>query len=79
MPVVTLHTTGDPLVPFWHMVEYRAKVEAAGAAGSYEQYAVARYGHCTFTAVEVLGAFNRLVVLAEAAAQRKLYLPLVGR
>lgn len=79
MPVVTLHTTGDPVVPFWHAVEYRAKVEAAGATARYEQYAIPRYGHCTFTALEVLGAFNRLVALAEQSEQRTLYMPLVAR
>lgn len=77
MPVVTLHTTLDPLVPFWHAVEYRAKVEAAGAAAWHEQFAIPRYGHCTFTALEVLGAFNRLVALTETVTQQKVFLPLV--
>ena len=78
MPVVTLHTTGDPLVPFWHATAYRAKVEAAGAAARYEQYAIPRYGHCTFTALEILGAFNRLVAMTEEVTQHTLYMPLVA-
>lgn len=75
MPVVTLHTTLDPVVPYWHATEYRAKVEAAGAAAKHETYAIPRYGHCAFEAIEILGAFNRLVALTEAST---IYLPLVA-
>ena len=34
IPVVTLHTTLDPVVPIWHQQDYTAKVQAAGAGSS---------------------------------------------
>jgi pimeloyl-ACP methyl ester carboxylesterase len=66
-PVVTLHTTGDPVVPFFHEALYRNKVEAAGRISRLQQQSVERDGHCTFTLPEVIAAFN---ALAEPAADR---------
>jgi pimeloyl-ACP methyl ester carboxylesterase len=66
-PVVTLHTTGDPEVPFFHEALYRDKVEAAGRLDHLQQRAVQRAGHCNFTAAELIEAFN---LLAEPAADR---------
>lgn len=60
-PVVTLHTTGDPVVPFFHEPRYGAKVAAAGTAGLLTQQTVQRYGHCTFELAEVQSAFATLV------------------
>ena len=50
VPVVTLHTTGDPVVPFEQQSLYRAKVERAGATDHLTQTPVERYGHCAFEA-----------------------------
>jgi pimeloyl-ACP methyl ester carboxylesterase len=60
-PVVTLHTTLDPIVPYRHSVEYAAKLEAAGAL--HEHRPVERYGHCNFEPLELIGAFDRLEAL----------------
>jgi pimeloyl-ACP methyl ester carboxylesterase len=61
-PLVTIHTTGDPIVPVWHEALYQEKVSHSDAASSlYSQSIVNRYGHCAFTAEEVLGAFAQLV------------------
>jgi pimeloyl-ACP methyl ester carboxylesterase len=79
-PVIALHTTGDPVVPVWHLDGYRARIAAAGKANLYEEYRFDRYGHCSFTFLEVLGAFNRLVSLVEANEvnqSRTLFLPAV--
>lgn len=59
-PLVTLHTTGDELVPFWHETLYLAKVLLSGHSG-LTPLPVARYGHCSFTANEILGAFGLTV------------------
>jgi hypothetical protein len=61
-PLVTLFNTVDPIIPSWQEAAYRAKVEAAGA-GSFllAQIPVDQFGHCAFTAAEVLGAFGALV------------------
>jgi pimeloyl-ACP methyl ester carboxylesterase len=60
-PVVTLHTTGDPIVPFAQNTRYTAKVQASRATQLLTPIPVVRYGHCNFTAPEVLSAFGLLV------------------
>ena len=65
--LVTLHTTGDPIIPYWHEPMYRLKVLAAGAGDRHMNIRVDRYGHCTFKAGEVLLAFA--VMLFRAAGQ----------
>ena len=61
VPVTTLHTAGDPIVPFEQQPLYAAKVAAAGATARLTQVAVERYGHCNFEASELLGAFSSLM------------------
>jgi pimeloyl-ACP methyl ester carboxylesterase len=60
VPVVNLHTTGDPIVPFSQSALYVAKVQSAGSTSRFTQINVDRFGHCTFEAPELLGAFSRL-------------------
>jgi pimeloyl-ACP methyl ester carboxylesterase len=62
VPLVTLHTTGDPIVPYWHEQLYGAKVLASGSGPLYSHIPVNRYGHCSFTLEEVMGAFQTLVM-----------------
>lgn len=64
-PLITLHTTGDPIVPFWHATEYTGKTLAADNLALHEQITVQAYGHCRFSTFDVLGAFNRLVTLID--------------
>jgi pimeloyl-ACP methyl ester carboxylesterase len=70
VPVGTLHTTGDPVVPAAQETSYAGKVSAHGAAGLLEQQTPDRYGHCTFTGLEVLQAFT--AVTGRAAAVRRI-------
>jgi pimeloyl-ACP methyl ester carboxylesterase len=60
VPLVTLHTTGDPIVPVGHESLYAAKVSQAGASELLTQTAIERYGHCSFEAAELLAAFSTL-------------------
>ena len=60
-PVVTLHTTGDPIVPYHQQALYAAKVSGTGSSSQLTQIEVERYGHCSFEAAEVLGAFSSLM------------------
>jgi len=60
-PLVTLHTTGDEIVPYWHTTRYLERVVSQGTGALYEHVAVERYGHCNVDALEVLDAFRRLV------------------
>ena len=56
IPLVTLHTTADDVVPFLHELAYLAKADPVGR-GKFLPVPVVRYGHCNFTTNEVLGAF----------------------
>jgi hypothetical protein len=60
-PLVTLHTTGDPVVPYWHVPLYALKTFAAGSASKHTHIPILRYGHCNFKASEVLAGFALLV------------------
>jgi pimeloyl-ACP methyl ester carboxylesterase len=59
-PIVNLHTTGDPIVPFGQAGLYAAKVQSAGAGSEFSEIDVDRFGHCTFQPAELLDAFGRL-------------------
>jgi pimeloyl-ACP methyl ester carboxylesterase len=78
MPLLLMHTKGDPVVPVAQVDLYRAKAEKAGAAANLETYTFDRYGHCTFTVVELVGAFNRLVDLVNLRESGAIYLPLLA-
>ena len=78
IPVVTLHTTLDPVVPIWHQTEYTAQVQAAGASSLYASYQEASYGHCAFNPLQVLSAFNKLVVMVDQVIKPQLYLPAIS-
>ncbi len=61
IPLVNMHTTLDPIVPFWHQGLYTNKVRAKGSSANYSYISIGRYGHCTFYAEEMLLAFDRLL------------------
>ncbi len=65
-PLVTIHTSGDPVVPAWHQSLYTEKVLAANPGSPYLPLTVERYGHCNFTLTEVLTGFGDLVGMATA-------------
>jgi len=60
-PLLTMHTTGDPIVPYWHAALYADKVAQNGNDTPYMNVMVERYGHCSFTTGEMLYGFNWLV------------------
>jgi len=68
IPLVNMHTTLDPIVPFWHQTLYTNKVRAKGSTANYTSISVGRYGHCSFYAAEMLLAFNRLLGNAGGAS-----------
>jgi pimeloyl-ACP methyl ester carboxylesterase len=65
-PVLTLHTTRDQAVPFFHTVRFGALTAQAGASNLVVQRAIDRYGHCAFTPQEVLTAFSDLFIWVKA-------------
>jgi pimeloyl-ACP methyl ester carboxylesterase len=48
IPVLTLHTTRDGAVPFFHEAAYAGIAAAAGGSDMLVQRAVNRFGHCDF-------------------------------
>jgi hypothetical protein len=91
-PLVTLHTTGDPVVPFWHELLYTAKVVKNRSLTRYFSLPVVRYGHCAFTEIDVLTGFAILVfkvsrqyvrggqeLMAEAGFYPEVYLPALSK
>lgn len=83
VPLVTLHTTLDQQVPYWHEQLYRVKVIQHDSLAFHQPTEINRYGHCYFESSEAVGAFLQLVgmVLNPPApyASPRLYLPAVSR
>jgi pimeloyl-ACP methyl ester carboxylesterase len=63
-PLVTIHTVGDQLIPYWQESLYRSKVIATGSRQFHLNLPIQRYGHCNFRAGEILAAFLAMVDMA---------------
>jgi pimeloyl-ACP methyl ester carboxylesterase len=61
IPVLTLHTTRDPAIPFAHEALFAAAVADAGESALLVQRPIDRWGHCAFTPAEILTGFSDLV------------------
>ena len=61
-PLVTMHTTGDPVVPYWHEVLYDWKALLSGSLLLHTNIPIARYGHCKFEPNELLVGFAILIL-----------------
>ncbi len=60
IPLVTLHTTEDPTVPFSQEAIYSSVVAKAGASNLLVQQSANRYGHCNVKPAEILTSFQGL-------------------
>ena len=60
IPVLTLHTTGDGLVPVEDEQAYKKTAKEAGDPSSLRELFVHRAGHCEFTPAETIVAFQAL-------------------
>ncbi|MDO1449429.1 hypothetical protein Q0590_24350 [Rhodocytophaga aerolata] len=60
-PLVTGHTTKDPIQLYWHLPLYQAKTILRGKSAYFTPITVQRYGHCTFTEAELVAGFSLLV------------------
>jgi pimeloyl-ACP methyl ester carboxylesterase len=65
IPMLTLATSRDPVVPGFHQISYRDAVAPAGASYFLVQREIERYDHLTFTPEELAQAFNDLVLWVE--------------
>jgi pimeloyl-ACP methyl ester carboxylesterase len=72
VPLVMLHTTADPVVPYWHEPLYRLKIFANGSGLMHTNIPIIRYGHCEFEMQDVLAGF---AVLVFKVALQDLFVP----
>jgi hypothetical protein len=63
---VTLHTTGDPLVPYRHELIYFNRAALLGTDDQLTVLPVERAGHCAFKAQEVVGGLAALLLNADS-------------
>jgi hypothetical protein len=63
-PLVTVHTTADPQVPFWHETLYRNKVASRNRLTELNQIPVLTYGHCNISAFDAELALTILLLKA---------------
>jgi len=68
VPLITMHTTGDPIVPYWHETLYNAKTLLGGTPLKHLNIPIVRYGHCSFKSSEAVAAFAILVYRATGQA-----------
>jgi pimeloyl-ACP methyl ester carboxylesterase len=66
IPILTLHTTRDPVVPRSHEDVYAQTIADAGRSDLLRQYEIDRFGHCAFTTDEMIERFQELVDWAES-------------
>jgi hypothetical protein len=78
-PLVTIHTVRDEIVPYGHQAAYELKLAATGRSALHQHVPVDRYGHCNFTANEVVDALQRLLAAIEnpPEVQYRALLPLI--
>lgn len=67
-PLVTLHNTLDPVVPFQHEVDYSSLVAKKRKSAFLSVLPVSRYGHCNFTTQELVQALSLMVQQAGTQA-----------
>jgi len=65
-PMVTLHITLDPVVPFQHEYIYQDMVTQAGRGNFLTVIPVSGDGHCNFSGEQINSAFGMLVQQASA-------------
>jgi pimeloyl-ACP methyl ester carboxylesterase len=62
VPLVSLHTTGDPIVPYWHATLYRLKTLTSKSGFMYSNIPILRYGHANINSTEALAGFALLIM-----------------
>jgi hypothetical protein len=65
VPLVSLHTSLDPVVPVFHEAILRSLVEGKGRGANLHQTTPERYGHVMFTPEEIVGAFGQMISMSE--------------
>lgn len=69
IPVLTLHTRRDPIVPLLHQELFADIVADAGRSDLLVQRVIDRFGHCAFAPEEQVQALNDLAQWAETGVK----------
>lgn len=69
MPTLTLHTTRDPLVPFFHEGLFADIVRRSGSSASLFQRSVDGFGHCAFSTEQMVDGFEALADWVETGVR----------
>ena len=82
VPIVTLHTTQDQVVPYYHETLYRSKILRNDVIERHQNFTVAAYGHCNVDLLTTLAALNALLDAVENPPThvpvKHAYLPMVA-
>ena len=79
IPLVTIHTTLDQTVPYWHQTLYRQKVVANNMTPRHDMIKVDRYGHCDFNQNDVMQALTLLQQRVTNPPKWRAFLPVARR
>ena len=66
---LTLHTTLDPLVPWFHEPRFAESVAASGGSSLLVQRSVPAFGHCNFTTAQMVDGFETLARWVETGVK----------
>ncbi len=77
VPLITAHTTGDHVVPYFHEALYATKAQASGSGWLHTNITSPTYGHCTLTVLDLLSAFAELE--SRSLRPYRVQLPLVAK
>lgn len=78
VPIVTLHTTGDEIVPYAHEDLYRERIVQNRLTFRHDNIAVNGYGHCRFSTANVQVALGLLQQRVQNPARFPAYLPVLN-
>lgn len=67
-PVVTMHTTGDPIIPYWNEPLYTIKTISQHDSAERTNIPISAYGHCNFTESEALIGFGLMLLKDNASS-----------
>ena len=69
MPTLTLHTTRDPLVPFFHEGLFADIVRRSESSDALLQRSVGGFGHCAFSTDQMVDGFESLARWVETGVK----------
>lgn len=69
VPTLTLHTTRDPLVPYFHEGLFADIVRRSGSSESLLQRSVGGFGHCAFSTDQMVDGFESLARWVETGVK----------